>query len=117
MQLDMYLAVEDLNRAIEFYSAILQGQPVGRNSNYAAFAVGKSHLGLMEAAGYAVPVQRGNSAVPTLKVDDLEAWHSRIMPLAQRTTEIIEKGALRLFMFLDPDGNVVEVAAVASRGI
>jgi predicted enzyme related to lactoylglutathione lyase len=111
MQLDVYLAVEDLNRSIEFYSAILRGQPVSHSANYAAFAVGSGRLGLMAAAGYAVPVQRGNSAVPTLKVDDLEAWHSRIKPLAQRTTAIIEKGAFRLFMFLDPDGNVLEVAA------
>jgi catechol 2,3-dioxygenase-like lactoylglutathione lyase family enzyme len=112
MQLDMYLAVEDLDRAIGFYSAILLQQPVSRNPNYAAFAVGSNRLGLMAAAGYAVPVQRGNSAVPTLKVDDLEAWHSRIEPLAQRTTDIIDKGAFRLFLFLDPDGNVVEVASV-----
>jgi catechol 2,3-dioxygenase-like lactoylglutathione lyase family enzyme len=116
MQLDMYLAVEDLNRSIEFYSTILQAEPISRNPNYAAFAVGSSRLGLMATGGYAVPVQRGNSAVPTLKVDDLEAWHSRIKPLAQRTTEIIEKGAFRLFMFLDPDGNVVEVAAVGRAG-
>jgi predicted enzyme related to lactoylglutathione lyase len=115
MQLDMYLAVEDLSRSIEFYSAILQEQPVSLNASYAAFAVGGGRLGLMATAGYAVPVRRGNSAVPTLKVDDLEEWHSRIRPLAQRTTAIIEKGTFRLFMFLDPDGNVLEVAAVAPR--
>lgn len=111
MQLEMYLAVEDLNRSVEFYSTVLQGRPVTRNPNFAAFVVGSSRLGLMAAAAYAVPVQRGNSAVPTIKVDDIDTWHARIRPLAAKATEIIQKGPFRLFMFVDPDGNVVEVAS------
>jgi len=110
MQLDVYVAVNDLDRSVEFYSRVLQLQPVIRSANYAAFDVGNGRLGLMASAGYAVPVQRGNSAVPTIKVDDLNTWHGRIKPLAAKTTEIIDKGALRLFMFLDLDGNVIEVA-------
>ena len=110
MQLDVYVAVNDLDRSVEFYSHGLQVQPAVRNANYAAFEVGSGRLGLMPAAGYAVPVQRGNSTVPTIKVDDLKGWHARIKVLAAKTTEIIDKGAVRLFMFLDPDGNVIEVA-------
>jgi len=110
MQLDVYVAVNDLDRSVEFYSRALELQPVVRNANYAAFEVGNGRFGLMAAAGYAVPVQRGNSAVPTIKVDDVKAWHARIKPLAAKTTEIIDKGALRLFMFLDLDGNAIEVA-------
>ena len=81
------------------------------NANYAAFEVGNGRLGLMAAAGYTVPLQRGNSALPTIKVDDLKAWHGRIKPLAAKTTEIIHKGS-PAFMFLDPDGNIIEIAGI-----
>jgi predicted enzyme related to lactoylglutathione lyase len=111
MQLDVYVAVADLDRSVEFYSRVLEVEPVTRNAQYAAFGVGSGRLGLMSSAGYAVPVKHGNSAVPTIKVDDLEAWHRRIKPLAMKTTDIIDKGAFRIFMFLDLDGNVIEVAA------
>lgn len=110
MQLDVYVAVNDLDQSVEFYSRALQLSPALRKPGYAAFDIGGGRLGLMAAAGYAVPVQRGNSAVPTIKVGDLAAWHRRIEPLAPKTTAIIDKGPMRVFMFLDPDGNVIEIA-------
>ena len=110
MQLDVYLAVEDLDQSVEFYSEVFGSPPVARTVNYVGFAVGASRFGLMAAAGYAVPVQRGNRAVPTIKVDCLDEWHGRMKALAPKTTNIIDKGPIRLFMFLDPDGNVLEVA-------
>ena len=112
MQLDIYIAVEDLDRSVDFYAAVFDTRPISRTETYAGFAVGQGRFGLLLASSYAMPVQRGNSAVPTIKVADLAAWFQKVQPLALKTTEIIEKGTKRLFMFLDPDGNVVEVAAL-----
>ena len=96
---DVYVPVNDLDRSVEFYSRVLQLQPAILNANYAAFEVGNGRLGLMASAGYTVPVQRANSAVPTIKLDDLKEWHGRIKPLAAKTTEIIHKGLSGLSCF------------------
>jgi catechol 2,3-dioxygenase-like lactoylglutathione lyase family enzyme len=107
MRLEMYVAVDDMDRSIGFYTKLFGEAPARRTPNYAGFALG---FGLMLSAGYSVPVKRGNSAVPTLIVDDLGAQHARLKTIASTVTEITSVGDFRLFRFMDPDGNVIEVA-------
>ena len=64
----------------------------------------------MKADAYAVPVRRGNSAVPTLIVEDAQAAHAHVASIAETVSPVTRAGGFRLFMSLDPDGNVTEVA-------
>ena len=110
MRLEVYVAVEDMERAVAFYSRLFREEPVRRTPKYAGY---RSGFGLMLSTGYSVPVQRGNSAVPTLIVENLDTEHARIEPPAPTVTAITQVGDFRLFMFIDPDGNVIEMAQTA----
>jgi hypothetical protein len=69
MRYEVYVAVEDLERAVAFYSRQFGEGPLTGTTNYAGYRLG---FGVMSSAGYSMPVQRGNSAVPTLMVEDLD---------------------------------------------
>ena len=110
MRLDVYVAVEDLERSVEFYRLVFGDGPVGRTPSYVGFAFGGGRFGLMAKTGYSVPVRRGNSAIPTLMVGSIEAEHAGLKAFAPTVTELSAVGDVRLFMFMDLDGNVIEVA-------
>ena len=55
MRLEVYVAVEDLERAMAFYSRLFGEGPLVRTANYTGYRLG---FGLMSSAGYSVPVQR-----------------------------------------------------------
>ena len=106
-RLEVYVAADDLDRATDFYARLFGVAPDRRTERYAGFPCG---FGIMASSAYAVPVRRGNSAVPTLIVDDVEAARAHVATIAETVTDISDAGGFRLFMFLDPDGNVIEVA-------
>ncbi len=110
VRLDVYVAVDNLERATEFYRMVFGDGPVGRTPNYVGFEFGGGRFGLLAKDGYSVPVQRGNSAIPTLMVPNVEAEHARLKAVASTVTELTTVGNIRMFMFMDPDGNVIEVA-------
>lgn len=108
MKLNVYVAVTDMERAVVFYRAVFEREPVLHSDRFSAFQVGDAQFGLMNKSAYAHPLTVGNSCVPDFEVSDIDAEHDRITPIAARITEIIPVGPFRLFMFTDADGNVLE---------
>jgi len=105
----MYVAVTDMARAVAFYRHVFRLEPIRESDRYTAFAVGGVVFGLFNAAFYAQPLTLGNNCIPNVRVDDLDAEYERIKPLASKITDGIQHaGPFRLFMFADPDGNVLE---------
>jgi hypothetical protein len=56
-------------------------------------------------------IDRGNSAVPYIRVKDAELEFERIKSL-NVTTLVLHEGPVNLFRIADPDGNVVEFFSV-----
>ncbi len=62
-----------------------------------------------DAAFYSHPLVVGNNCIPNVHVRDIDAEYERMKPLASKITDGVQNvGPFRLFMFADPDGNVLE---------
>ena len=113
MKLELYVAVTDMNRAVTFYRQVFRAEPILRSDRYSAFDVEGTRFGLFNAAFYGHPLVVGNNCVPNLQVSDIDAEFERIKPLAAKITDGVQAaGPFRLFMFVDPDGNVLEFYGV-----
>lgn len=111
-RLDVYVAVSDLEAARAFYEGAFERAPALTTENYVGFEINGALFGLFRQEAYSYPLSRGNSSVPNILVIDIEAEFARIRALnPSKMTEITSTGPFRLFMFADPDGNVVEFYA------
>ncbi len=109
MTLELYVAVTDMNRAVAFYTQVFGAAPIQRSERYSAFDIAGTRFGLFNAAFYSHPLTVGNNCIPNLRVTNIEAEFERIKPLASKITDAVQNaGPFRLFMFADPDGNVLE---------
>jgi predicted enzyme related to lactoylglutathione lyase len=112
----LYVVVSDLDRAATFYEKVFQKKPYVRNDRFIGFEVAGGLYGIFAESSYAQKLVRGNSAVPYIRVKDIEQEFERIKALGARMVhdKIVQEGPLQLFMFADPDGNRVEFFAVAA---
>ena len=109
MKLNLYIAVTDMERAVEFYRAVFQTDPMQKSDRFSAFQLGDGFFGLMNKTAYAFPLEMGNNCIPNFEVSDIEAEYNRIKPIASKITDaIMLVGPFRLFQFTDTEGNVLE---------
>jgi len=110
MQLGMYVAVADLDVATAFYSDLFSTQPYAQTATFAGYELAGGRFGLLKEEMYSAPLVRGNNAVLNIKVDNIESEYVRVKGLnpALIQEQITSAGNMRLFMFKDPDGNVIE---------
>jgi predicted enzyme related to lactoylglutathione lyase len=114
MKLGLYVAVSDLSQAKSFYSKLFSVEPYLENDNFVGFEISGGRFGALKESAYAYPVTRGNSAVPNIRVADVQAEFERVKGLEPSMIQesITDLGAMKLFMFADPDGNVIEFYSV-----
>ena len=115
MRLGMYVVVSDVSAAAELYSEILLTEPSLRLPSFVSFDIGGSVFALFAESAYTRKLTRGNNSVPYIQVEDLNAEFQRVheLPVRILDNEILDEGPIRLFMFEDPDGNVIEFYALA----
>ncbi len=109
MTLELYVAVTDIHRAVAFYTQVFGAAPIQRSERYSAFDIAGTRFGLFNAAFYSHPRTVGNNCIPNLRLANIDAEYERIKPLVSKITNgVQDAGPFRLFMFADPDGNVLE---------
>jgi predicted enzyme related to lactoylglutathione lyase len=113
MQIGIYVAVSNLERGKVFYSALFDCAPYLENANFIGFRIGGVKFGLIRADAYAFPMTRGNNAIPNITVEDIEEAHAHVKSIGPSKIQehIAQVGPTRLFMFMDPDGNVIEFSS------
>jgi predicted enzyme related to lactoylglutathione lyase len=112
MKLNLYVLVNDMDRAARFYQDVFQQSPVMQTPGYTAFQLNGALYGLFNSATYPVPAQWGNNCTPNILVDDIEAEHARIKAMNPvYLSDIQQNGPYRLFVFTDPDGTSIEFYA------
>lgn len=112
MKLNLYVLVEDMERAVMFYRTVFRQEPVLHTPAYSAFSLGGALYGLFHAANYPMPVTRGNHCTPNILVEDIDAEHARISALSPAyVSGIQQNGPYRLFVFTDADGTPIEFYA------
>lgn len=116
MELGMYVAVEELDRSRQFYSSLFGVDPYIENDNFIGFEMGGGRFGIMKSEAYAFPMNRGNNVIPNIRVSDIDLEFARVIDLKPSMIQeaVTDLGAMKLFMFADPDGNVIEFHSIAS---
>ena len=115
MQIGMYVAVADLEKSKKFYAALFGSSPYVENKNFVGFKVGGGNYGLMRADAYTNPMTRGNNAIPNFTVENIEQSYAHVKSIGPHKIQdqISQMGPIRIFMFMDPDGNVIEFSSLA----
>lgn len=115
MKLNLYIVVSDMDRAVDFYRAVFQRNAVLHTPTYTAFDLDGALYGLFAASAYPVAVQAGSHCIPNILVTNIEAEHARIQQLHPAyVSEVRANGPYQLFVFVDPDGTVLEFYAPAA---
>lgn len=111
----MYLRVTDLAQSRAFYERVLGKQPYVTNERLVGFDVSGGLLALFHDGD--VALVRGHNAVPYLRVADADAEFERLagLGIVLRDDQVVAEGPLKLFRFVDPDGNLLEIFSVAAR--
>ena len=114
MEIGLYVAVSDLTRARAFYSELFATDPYIENENFIGFEVSGGRFGVMKESAYAYPMTKGNNVVPNIRVSDAQAEFERVKLLdtAMIQDGVTDLGPMNLFMFADPDGNVIEFHSI-----
>ncbi len=122
---DTYLKVENMDRAVDFYEALLGVRATYRYMD--RWVSITDRLGLYDPSydvRHGVPLTEydrerriGNNVVVVLSSDDVDEDHRRVQSLgATGITDIVEINLVaryRFFQFKDTEGNVVEVGRMS----
>lgn len=108
LQVDtVFVWVNDLEQSLEWYRAI--GFDVGnRFGPWQSLIVdGETRFALHQG----IREQGESTAVPSFRVEDLEAEVERLSGLGVEptTSEVTDTGVARFIMFADPDGNEIQL--------
>lgn len=111
MKLNLYVLVRDMAQSVSFYEQVFQRPPVVQNPGFSAFALGDALYGLFDVANHPQP-SFGSNVVPNIQVEDVDALYQRLSQMdSPFKSEIRVNGPYRLFLFADPDMNVIEFYA------
>lgn len=111
MDLDfVWVAVDDMERAVDFYNRFLETQPESTSDRMAYYDLGNLGFGLYnpDADGGDWTPTRGDNTVPAFRTDDLEEERERVTGFADLEKEY-DAGDHEGFLFTDSEGNVLEV--------
>lgn len=114
MEIGLYVAVKSLEASKLFYSKLFEKEPYIQTPAFVGYEISGGRFGLFLEAAYSFPLQRGNSTVPNIKVEDIESEFERVKSLGPSKIQdsIVTVGPTRLFMFADPDENVIEFFSI-----
>ena len=114
MGLGVYVVVEELAEAKDFYQRLLGKEPVVENTDFVGYSLTGGLLGIYRVEAFTHELQRGNSTVVYIQVDDIEKELVRVSELGVKLVheEIVREPYISLFMFQDPDGNAIEFYAL-----
>lgn len=116
MSLGIYVVVSDLEISKTFYSELFGNPPYFESEGFAGFSVSGNLFGIFLEDSFTHDLDRGNNSVPYIQVPNLKAEFERIRTLSPEMVHenIVVEGPISLFMFKDPDGNVIEFFSVSN---
>ncbi|ELZ28797.1 Lactoylglutathione lyase (LGUL) family protein, diverged [Halosimplex carlsbadense 2-9-1] len=111
----VYVGVEDMDRALEFYEALFGTAPAQADDRFSTFAFDGVDFGLYDASADGGSVEFGDNCVPNFEVEDVDAEFERVSELAPEVVHgIVDIDGYRCFHVRDTEGNTVEIFGVDS---
>lgn len=104
----LYVCVDDMERAISFYSDFFEIKPIKRDSIYSVFDVDGFHFGLFAYNEMNEEHTFGSNCLPSIEVDSLEILKNKIKDL-QLCFPLTKIGDNYVVEFIDSEGNHIEL--------
>ena len=110
MKLGLYVVVDDMPVAEQFYRQLFQREPVFTTNDFVSFRINGGIFALYDKTAYSHNLTLGNNAIPYIQVGNIEQAFERVKALSPQMLQdkVIDEGAIKLFMFTDPSGNHIE---------
>ncbi len=106
----IYVSVEDMTRAINFYKQLFEKEPSEIDERYTVFDLDGFSFGLYAPEMDGVKARFGDNCVPNFQVEDIEKEYERVKQFTSEIdSEIQNYGNLKLFQFKDSEGNILEI--------
>jgi len=112
----MYVLAADVDKSRRFYERLFQKPPYIVTETFIGFDVAGGLYAVFAANAADRKIDKGNSAVPYLRVKDADREFARVQALnvAMLDNKVLQEGPIKLFRIADPDGNVVEFFSLAA---
>lgn len=110
----MYVSVEEMDRALEFYRELFEAEPSQAEERFSTFEFDGVDFGLYNPRYDGFDLEFGNNCVPNFEVEDVDAAFERIGELAPEmvSDEVMAFGDYHTFHFRDTEGNEIEVFGI-----
>lgn len=116
MNLGIYVVVSDLEASKAFYEELFGNPAYFENEGFAGFSISGNLFGIFQEASFTHNLVRGNNSVPYIQVQDIQREFQRVLDISPKMIHdgVVNEGAISLFMFEDPDGNVIEFFSLSN---
>lgn len=115
-KLGMYVVAADLNRSRQFYERLFEKAPYFANETFVGFDIAGGLYAVFSASAADRKIDKGNSAVPYIRVKDAKREFERIKSrnVTMLDDDVVRDGPVQLFRIADLDGNLVEFFSVTT---
>ena len=104
----LYICVNDMKRAIDFYTSFFEKSPIKNDSIYSIFDVDGFRFGLFAYKKMNEPHTFGSNCLPSIEVDSIETLKRKIekLEICFSLTKIDNNYVVE---FIDSEGNHIEL--------
>ena len=104
----LYICVNDMKRAIDFYTSFFEKSPIKNDSIYSIFDVDGFRFGLFAYKKMNEPHTFGSNCLPSIEVDSIETLKGKIekLEICFPLTKIENNYVVE---FIDSEGNHIEL--------
>ena len=113
----IYVSVQDMNRAINFYETLLNKKVSNREENiWADFDIVKGcYFGLINPDIVSKERKVGNNSIPVFAADNVDEVYEKVKSMSVKIVHDIETLKYtdyfyRMFLCEDTEGNLIEIA-------
>ena len=104
----LYICVDDMQRAIDFYTNFFEKEPIKNDSIYSVFDIDGFRFGLFAYKKMNEPHTFGSNCLPSIEVDNIEILKRKIekLEICFPLTKIDNNYVVE---FIDSEGNHIEL--------
>lgn len=106
----LYICVDDMERALKFYSDFFENTPVKRDDIYSVFDVGGFRFGLFAYKQMNEQHTFGSNCLPSIAFEDVDTLKAKICDI-EICFPLTRIGTNWVAEFVDSEGNHIEVTA------
>ena len=110
----LYICVDDMDRAIKFYTDFFEKEPIKRDHIYSVFEINGFRYGLFAYKEMKENHTYGSNCLPSIEIDNLEKLNSKInnLKICFPLTKIGNNWVVEI---IDSEGNHIELTTPIVR--